>query len=63
MREFNGKDWGGKEVRGADIYGRAVRVIVPRGSVTQAKQIVIDRVRANALRDPKAPVDIIVTEY
>ena len=63
VREFNGKDWGGKEVRGADICGRAVRVIVPRGSVTQVKQIVIDGVRANALRNHKTPVDIIVTEY
>jgi hypothetical protein len=34
-----------------------------RARPAQAKQIVIDRVRANALKDTKRPVDIIVTEH
>ncbi len=63
VREFEGADWGGTKVREADIDSRAVQVIVPEGSLNEANQSVIDKVRARAMRDTKRPVDIIVTEH
>ena len=63
VREFEGAKWAGKNIRETDIDGRAVQVIVPKGSLAEDKQIVIDRVRARAVKDTKRPVDIIVTEH
>jgi CDI toxin restriction endonuclease-like domain len=36
VRDFDGARWAGKNIRGTDIDGRAVQVIVPRGSITDA---------------------------
>jgi hypothetical protein len=63
VRDFNGARWARKNIRDTDIDGRAVQVIVPRGSITDAQRNVIDEVRANALKHNDRPVDIIVTEH
>jgi hypothetical protein len=63
VREFNGARWGGKNIRDTDIDSRAVQLIVPKGSMTEAQRIVIERVRARAMRYNDRPVDIIVTEF
>ena len=63
VREFDGADWGGTDIRGTDIDGRAVHLIVPKGSMTEAQRIIIERVRARAMRDNDRPVDIIITEF
>jgi hypothetical protein len=38
-------------------------LIVPKGSITEAQQNVIDSARARAMRYNNKAVDIIVTEY
>ena len=63
VREFEGADWGGKNISKADINSRAVQLIVPEGSLNETNQTVFDKVRANAMKDTKGPVDIIVTEH
>ena len=63
VREFDGAYWGGKDISDTDIDGRAVHLIVPKGSMTEAQQIVIERVRERAMRDRRRPVDIIITEF
>jgi hypothetical protein len=63
VRDFDGARWATKNIRDTDIDGRAVQVIVPRGSFTDAHRNVIDEVRANALKHNDRPVDIIVTEH
>jgi hypothetical protein len=63
VREFDGADWGGTDIRGTDIDGRAVHLIVPKRSMTEAQRIIIERVRARAMRDNDRPVDIIITEF
>jgi hypothetical protein len=62
VQEFDGADWGGTKVTKAQINARAVQLIVPKGSMTEAQQIVIERIRARAKRSNR-PVDIIVTEF
>jgi hypothetical protein len=63
VREFNGVTWGGLPISDIDIKGRAVQVIVPRGSITEASRAAFDRAQARAWDDNVKPVDIIVTEY
>jgi hypothetical protein len=63
VREFDGAYWGGKDINDTDIDGRAVHLIVPKGSMTEAQRIIIERVRERAMRDRKRPVDIIITEF
>jgi hypothetical protein len=63
VREFEGADWGGKNIRDTDIDGRAVQVIVPSGSFARDKQLVFEKVRSAAMRNKRRPVDIIVTEH
>jgi hypothetical protein len=63
VRDFDGARWARKNIRDTDIDGRAVQVIVPRGSITDAHRNVIDEVRANALKHNDRPADIIVTEH
>ena len=62
VRDFDGDDWGGKYVRPDQITGRAVQLIVPRGSMTDAQRAIIDEIREIAKRSNK-PVNIIVTEF
>jgi len=63
VREFDGADWGTKNIRDTDIDSRAVQVIVPSGSITKDQQLVFEMVRSAAMRDRRRPVDIIVTEH
>jgi hypothetical protein len=63
VREFNGVTWGGLPISDIDIKGRAVQVIVPRGSITEANRATFDRAQERAWGDKEKPVDIIVTEY
>jgi contact-dependent growth inhibition (CDI) system restriction endonuclease-like protein len=63
VREFNGVTWGGLPISDIDIKGRAVQVIVPRGSITEANRAAFDRAQARAWGNNEKPVDIIVTEY
>ncbi len=63
VREFNGVTWGGLPISDIDIKGRAVQVIVPKGSITEANRATFDRAQARAWGDNEKPVDIIVTEY
>jgi hypothetical protein len=63
VREFNGVTWGGLPISDIDIKGRAVQVIVPKGSITEASRATFDRAQARAWGDNEKPVDIIVTEY
>jgi hypothetical protein len=62
VREFNGADWGDKIVRSDDIAGRAVQLVVPQGSVTEAQRLVIEKALTRA-RQSNRPVDIIITEH
>jgi hypothetical protein len=63
VREFDGADWGTKNIRDTDIDSRAVQVIVPSGSITKDQQLVFEMVRSAAMRDRRRPIDIIVTEH
>jgi len=63
VREFEGADWGDLPIEEQDIKGRAVHLIVPKGSITEAQQNVIESARARAMRYNNKAVDIIVTEY
>jgi hypothetical protein len=63
VRDFEGADWGDLPISETDIKGRAVHLIVPKGSMTETQQNVIDSARARAMRYTDKPVDIIVTEF
>jgi hypothetical protein len=58
----NGARWGGLEIQAGVITGRAVQLIVPKGSMTGAQRVVLDWVRQIAKQNSR-PVDIIVTEF
>jgi hypothetical protein len=61
-RDFDGTNWGGTDVKADQITGRAIQLIIPKGSMTAAQQAVIDRIRTWAKQSNK-PVDIIITEF
>ncbi len=61
VREFEPTTWGGKIIDDVDVTGRAVQLVVPKGSMTDARRIIIETIRARAKRG-KTPVDIIITE-
>src|SRR5580704_11239599 len=63
VREFNGDTWGGLPISDTDIKGRAVHLIVPKGSMTEAQRVVVDNIRTRAMRYNYRPVDIIITEF
>ncbi len=62
VRDFNGADWGDKIVWSDDIAGRALQLVVPQGSVTEAQRLVIEAVRTR-VRQSNRPVDITITEH
>lgn len=62
VRDFDGTRWGGLEIQAGMITGRAVQLIVPKGSMTDAQRVVLDWVRQMAKQNNR-PVDIIVTEF
>lgn len=61
VSEFDGDELGNDKVTSAEITGRVLQLIVPKGSMTESQQIVIDAVRTWA-RDLDRPVDLVVTE-
>ena len=63
VREFEGDDWGGTNIREADIDSRAVQVIVPEGSLNDANHPCSTKFARDAVKDTKRPVNIIVTEH
>jgi CDI toxin restriction endonuclease-like domain len=62
VRDFDGEDFGNIRIDNDDILGRALEVIIPRGSMTDAQRIVFQKVRAKAKRSNR-PVNIIITEH
>lgn len=62
VKNFDGADWGDLDIQADQITGRAVQLIVPKGSMTAAQRAIIDQVREIAKRSNR-PVDIIVTEF
>ncbi|HEX3936260.1 MAG TPA: hypothetical protein VHX43_02050 [Xanthobacteraceae bacterium] len=62
VRDFDGVVWSNLDIQASQITGRAVQLIVPKGSMTAAQRAIIDQVRDIAKRSNR-PVDIIVTEF
>jgi hypothetical protein len=62
VREFDGADWGGTNIQKKNITGRAVELIVPKGSVTDELRITFARVRARAMQGDR-PVEFRHIEY
>jgi hypothetical protein len=62
VRDFDGVVWSNLDIQASQITGRAVQLIVPKGSMTAAQRAIIDQVREIAKRSNR-PVDIIVTEF
>lgn len=62
VRDFEGAVWGGLDIQPGQITGRAVQLIVPKGSMTDAQQAVLNWARQIAKQNNR-PVDIVITEY
>jgi hypothetical protein len=62
VRDFDGVAWSNFDIQANQIIGRAVQLIVPKGSMTTLQRTIIDQVREIAKRSNR-PVDIIVTEF
>jgi contact-dependent growth inhibition (CDI) system restriction endonuclease-like protein len=62
VRDYDGARWGGLDIQAGQITGRAVQLIVPKGSMTDAQRIVLNWIRKIANQNNR-PVDIIVTEF
>jgi hypothetical protein len=62
VRDFDGAFWGNLDIQPGQITGRAVQLIVPKGSMTDAQRAIIGWVRQMAKQNNR-PVDIIVTEF
>jgi hypothetical protein len=61
MAEYEGGSFANKKVLSEEITGRAVNLVVPKGSMTNEQRIAIETVRTLA-RTGKVRVDLIVTE-
>lgn len=62
VRDFDGGRWAGLYISASQITGRAVQLIVPKGSMTDAQRAVLDWIQKIAKQNNR-PVDIIVTEF
>ena len=60
LAEFDGMEWGNRTISAQDIKGRALRLVIPRGSATTAQQEAID---ATIKRAHNRGVDVIVTPF
>jgi hypothetical protein len=60
VAEFRGAKWAGDEVKFSAIEGRAVRLAVPKGSMTTIQRDAIEAVRARAAT---LGVDLTVTAF
>ena len=61
MAEYEGGSFANKKDLSEEITGRAVNLVVPKGSMTNEQRIAIETVRTLA-RTGKVRVDLIVTE-
>jgi hypothetical protein len=61
MAEYEGGSFANKKVLSEEITGRAVNLVVPKGSMTNEQRIAIETVRTLA-RTGKVRVDLIITE-
>jgi hypothetical protein len=63
VADYEGGRYAGKTVLNDEITGRAVNLVVPKGSMTEEQLITIERIRAWARMSNSRPVDLIITEY
>jgi hypothetical protein len=61
MAEYEGGSFANKKVLSEEITGRAVNLVVPKGSMTNEQRIAIETMRTLA-RTGKVRVDLIITE-
>lgn len=62
LSEFTGAKWSGDVVTSDQISGRILNLVIPKGSMSRAQEIVIEAARARA-RTLNPSVDIIVTPF
>lgn len=62
LSEFDGTEFAGQTVRPDEITARTLNVVVPAGSMTEARRIAIEAARARA-RNLGRNVEIVVTPY
>jgi hypothetical protein len=60
--DFDGAEWGGDEIKSSAIRGRALNLIVPKGSITSEQREVIDAIRARE-KMMNNGVDVIIIEF
>jgi hypothetical protein len=63
VSDFTGRTWANNEVRLSDIQGRALQLIVPKGSMSAIQRDTIEAVRTWAKSKNYNPVEIIITEF
>jgi contact-dependent growth inhibition (CDI) system restriction endonuclease-like protein len=63
VSDFVGRTWANNEVRFSDIQGRALQLIVPKGSLTAIQRDAIEAVGEWARSKNNNPVKIIITEF
>jgi hypothetical protein len=61
VSEFEGADLVASTVAAAQITGRELQLVIPKGSLTDAQRVVIEEVRSWA-KTLNKPVDVIITE-
>jgi filamentous hemagglutinin len=57
---YRGTDWGGDEIDDSAITGRALSLIIPKGSMTSVQKSAIEAARARA---KSLGIDVIITEF
>jgi hypothetical protein len=60
VAEYEGGSFANKKVLSEEITGRAVNLVVPKGSMTEEQRIAIETMRMLA-RTGKIPVNLIIT--
>ena len=60
LGDYAGTNWGGDNIDGSQISGRALHLIVPKGSMTETQLSAIDAAR---IRMSNQAIKIIVTEF
>jgi hypothetical protein len=48
LKEYQGADWGGDEIKPSQITGRTLHLIIPRGAVTQVQRQALEAARTSA---------------
>jgi len=57
---YSGTDWGGDEIDPSEIFGRTLRLIVPKDSMTAVQREAIEAARTRA---SAKGIDLIITEF